>query len=151
MDMIKKILICINFLFFPFSLNLAQAQSKETFGQTIQIYTQLKSFIGNPAWLLIVRDVDHGVVYPYLYDFERGDHFWIALSHSHHYRITVSELQFNPYREKLTNFCGLENGILDGESMTIRLYGDLTFNKRTVKCHVTKYKDVIFHVNTEKE
>lgn len=151
--MLKKIAItCISFIIFLSPIfNLAKAQPVEQFGQTIQITTQLGSFVGNPAWLLIVRDLDHGIVYPYLYDFTRGDHFWIALSHSHHYRITVSELQFNPYQEKITNFCGLENGVLDGESMTIQLYGHLTSNKRTVKCHVSKYKDMIFHVNTERE
>src|SRR3990167_5866017 len=92
----------------------------DDFGQTIQIYTQLKSFVGKPSWLLMIRDVDHGQNIPYMYDFEKGDNFWLAFTFGRNYLITASRLVFNPYnRKKINNFCGLESEgqIIRGQSL----------------------------------
>lgn len=133
---------------------LSNAEEDNTLGQTIQIYTQLHSFTGKPAWLLVIRDLDHNQNLPYLYDFSRGNNYWIALTYGRNYLITVSNLQFSPYRanpyrqKKIEDFCQLEsNGrIIRGESMYIMIRGDLSPNTATFTCHVAKYTDSNFTI-----
>lgn len=123
------------------------------FGQTIQIHTRIHSFTGRPSWLLIVRDVDHEQNIPYIFDFRSGSNYWVALTYGRNYLITVSELQFSPYRKnpyktnpytsaKINNFCQLESGgrIRRGESLYITIDGDLTPYSNTYRCHVSSYR-----------
>lgn len=139
-------------IFFLFS-SVAFAQTDgDGLGQTIQIYTQLHSFVGKPTWLLIIRDVDHGQIIPYLYDIRRGDNTWLAFTYSRNYLISVSNLQFSPYRrdpfrsKKINNFCHLESQgqIIHGESMMIRITGDLSPNTHSFRCIVTRFPDTSF-------
>lgn len=132
------------------SMTFSQAQDND-FGQVIQIHTDLCSFRGQPSWLLIVRDVDQGINFPYLYDFTQGSNFWLALSHSKNYLITVSQLQMQIYNPKenmfrryvMKNFCGLEsNGrIIHNDSFSIRITGDLKPYSDTLVCNVSQYFD----------
>lgn len=125
-------------------------------GQTIQINTRLRSFLGKPSWLLIIRDVDHGENIPYLFDFSRGNNFWIAFTRSRNYLITVSNLQFSTYKSRLNeyktyrinNFCQLESfgRIVRGQSMVINITGDLTPDSCTFSCHFSKYDDFDFTI-----
>lgn len=119
-------------------------------GQTIQINTRFHSFIGKPAWLLVIRDVDHGQNLPYLYDIHNGTNFWLAFTFGRNYLITASTLTFNPYRMKINNFCGLEsNGrIQRGQSLYITITGDLSPNTNTFTCQVLKYQDANFNIVT---
>lgn len=121
----------------------------DDFGQTIQIYTQLKSFVGRPSWLLIIRDIDHNQNIPYMYDFEKGDNFWLAFTFGRNYLITASRLVFNPYtNKKISNFCGLEsNGrIMRGQSLYITIIGKLTPNTDSYNCSVLSYQDSNFAI-----
>ena len=130
----------------------AFAQSQEDgIGQTIQITTQLHSFVGNPSWLLIIRDLDNDENIPYLYDFRKGDNYWLALTYGHHYLITVSSMKFDPYARKINNFCHLEsNGrIARGESLYITINGDLSPNTNTFTCHVLRYVDPNFTITNQ--
>ena len=155
--MLKKY---ITYLWIVFSLCIAPISYAEPdgVGQTIQIYTQLHSFIGRPSWLLIIRDIDHNQNLPYLFDFNRGDNFWVAFTYGRNYVITVSNLQFAPYREwpyktrKINNFCQLEsNGRINkGQSMYITIKGDLTPNAGTFSCYVSKYPDTNFTIVSPK-
>lgn len=113
--------------------------------QTLQIYTNFKSIMGQPSWLLIIRDVDTGLVSPYLFDISRNDNFWVAFTYGHHYRITASTLQFKGCGE-IKNFCNLESGIIAGKSMYMTLSGILTPDPRTLKCNVMKYGDTKFTI-----
>jgi len=115
------------------------------FGQTIQIYTQFRQFYGKPTWLLIVRDVETGLVTPYIFDIQNNQNYWLAFTYGHHYRITVSNLKFGTYGE-ITNFCGLENGILSEISMYMTLTGVLTPDPNTTKCFVHQYKNASFTI-----
>jgi hypothetical protein len=118
-------------------------------GQTIQIYTQLKSYYGKPTWLLIIRDIDNNQNLPYVYDFEQGDNFWLAFTFGRNYLITASRLTFNPHvGKRINNFCGLEsNGrILRGESLYVTLQGNLTPNTNTFTCSVLRYTDSNFTI-----
>lgn len=143
-------------LFIPsISINCSLAQpSEEGLGQTIQIRTRLHSFVGRPSWLLILRDVDHGQTIPYVYDFERGNNFWIALSYSRNYLITASVLQFSPYRyhpygtKTIRNFCQLESHgrIIRAQSLSVSIQGDLSPDTHTFTCQVMKYSDTNFYV-----
>jgi hypothetical protein len=151
--LIKKLAICTSILFFAcLNTPATYAQGGDGVGQTIQIYTQLNSFIGRPSWLIIIRDIDHNQNIPYLYDFDTEDNFWVALTYGRNYLVTTSELQFSPYREhpyrfysnyfserKINNFCHLESHgrILHGESMYIMLRGKLTPNPDTYTCSVS--------------
>lgn len=121
----------------------------DDFGQSIQIYTQLKSFVGKPSWLLIIRDIDHNQNIPYMYDFEKGDNFWLAFTFGRNYLITASRLTFNPYnRKKINNFCGLESygRIIRGQSLYITINGDLTPNTNTFNCSVSRYQNSNFAI-----
>lgn len=126
------------------------SQPDNGLGQVIQIRTNLRSFVGKPTWLLIIRDVDHNQVIPYLYDIERGDNFWIAITYSRNYLITVSELTFNPYGRKINNFCELESmgAIQRGSSFQVHITGKLSPNPDTFNCNVLKYADANFNINT---
>jgi len=121
-------------------------QPPDGFGQTIEINTRLHSYLGKPTWLLVVRDIDHGQNIPYMYDFRKGTNFWLALTYSKNYLITVSELVFNPYDKKVKNFCNLESmgRIQRGVSMRIFLQGDLSPNTATYTCNVFKYQEPQF-------
>src|SRR3990167_6617454 len=126
----------------------------DSLGQTIQIYTRLRSFVGKPSWLLIIRDIDHGQNIPYLYDISRGNNFWLAFTYGRNYMITVSSMQFAPYRRYpwrkkiISNFCNLEsNGhIIRGESLYITIKGDLSPFGDGYTCHVSQYADANFSV-----
>lgn len=129
-------------------------ESNEGLGQTIQIYTRLHSFVGKPSWLLIIRDVDNNQNIPYLFDLKRGTNFWVAFTYGRNYLITVSELQFSPYRrdpyhvKKIKNFCQLESvgHIIRGKSLYITIKGELTPNTDTFSCYVTRYADSNFTI-----
>src|SRR5579864_529478 len=73
-------------------------------GQTLQINTHLDSMVGQPEWLLIIRDVDSGIVIPYLFDFKENDNFWVAFATARNYKVTVSNLNFGRLGV-ITNFC----------------------------------------------
>jgi len=125
-------------------------------GQTIQINTYLHSYVGNPSWTLIIRDLDHDQNVPYLFDVTSGENHWVALTYGRNYLITVSNLSIETYRErrntyrqyKLNDFCDIEsNGrIIRGESMYITIEGDLSPDTSTFSCHVSTYPDGNFSI-----
>ena len=127
------------------------AQPTDNFGQTIQIRTNLRSFVGKPTWLLIIRDVDHNQNIPYLYDFYTGTNFWMAFTYSRDYEITASEMTFNPYGRTIKNFCGLESmgAVQRGSSLQIDITGNLSPNPNTFTCNVLKYADQNFNIVTQ--
>ncbi|HTM63872.1 MAG TPA: hypothetical protein VL360_05165 [Gammaproteobacteria bacterium] len=129
-------------------LSAAPVQAMNSIGQTIQIHTNLRSFIGKPTWLLIIRDVDHNQIIPYLYDFSDNDNYWIALTYSRNYLITVSELTMNPYGRKFSNFCNLESmgAVQHGVSMDVYVSGKLSRTPGTYSCKVLKYPEANFNI-----
>jgi hypothetical protein len=142
---IKK--ICQTVLLSTCLLSMLNVHAQDSpFGQTFQINTRLNSYVGKPSWLLIIRDVETGQVLPYLYDFNGTENFWVGFTYAHSYQITVSELEFGPPNATIHNFCHLQDGILDHQSFTINLSGDLTPNRRTSFCHVFKYKNFAFPI-----
>jgi len=128
-------------------------------GQTIQIQTHLRSFIGKPIWTLIIRDLDHGQNIPYVFDFTRGDDHWVALTFSRNYLITASKLQivtpysrFDLYKNyRISNFCNLESmgRIIRGRSMTVQISGDLSPNSNDYTCSASSYPDGFFIAKPE--
>lgn len=121
------------------------AWASSPMGQAIQIYTQFKYFVGKPTWVLIIRDVDTGLVIPYIFDIRNNENYWVAFTYGHNYRITSSNLKFGTYAE-ISNFCGLEDGILSGTSMYMTLTGVLTPDVKTSKCFVHQYKNSSFTI-----
>ena len=158
----QKIIACIGSLL---SLCLlapaAYAQDDDGLGQTIQIYTRFSSFIGKPSWLLIIRDLDHGQNIPYLFEIRKGDNFWIAFTYSRNYLVSVSNLQIETYRSRynkfknyqINDFCNLESAgrIIRGESLYITINGDLSPDRETYTCNVSRYPDGNFTVVTPSE
>ncbi len=127
--------------------SLAYAQP-DGFGQLIQINTDLHSIRGNPSWLIIIRDLDHGQNLPYLYDFTAEPNTWFAFTYSRNYLILTSTLSieiYNPrenrYKKyKIHNFCNLENGrIHHDKSISINISGKLTTNANLVSCQTLSY------------
>jgi hypothetical protein len=125
-------------------------QAEDDFGATLQIYTRLRSFIGKPSWLLVIRDEDHDQTIPYVFDIERGQNVWLAFTYGAHYQIVASTLQVSIYQPNgnnyiqytINDFCHLESGsfVIQGESMYISLEGDLSPDARTYTCRVSRYK-----------
>jgi hypothetical protein len=134
--------------FFWLGLCITSANAQNPFGQTLQINTYFRSVVGNPTWLLIVRDMDTGIVLPYMFDIRNNDNFWIAFTYGHSYRITASTLKWGPFA-KIHNFCRLEDGILSRQSMIISLSGNLTPYRYSSYCKVIKYKSIEFPVATQ--
>ena len=126
-------------------------QGLDGLGQTVQIHTRLHSFVGKPIWTLIIRDLDHGQNIPYVFDFTRGDQYWVALTYGRNYLITASRLQietprsrFNMFKNyRISNFCNIESmgRIIRGKSMMIQLQGDLSPDSNTYSCNVTYYPE----------
>ncbi|GEM_PF-1862698 len=118
--------------------------------QTIQINTRLHKLYGNPSWLLIIRDEESQRVFPYVFDFNSLDNFWVVFSHARSYRVTVSRLQFGPYGE-INNFCHLENRSMSGQSLNVTLNGDLSPVASTSQCHVQQYQNYSFTITDKSE
>ncbi len=152
--MIKKILIMMGLTASAGFLSpIALADDGNSIGQTLKIRTNLRTFLGKPAWLLIVRDVDHNQNIPYLYDFTTGSNYWMALTYGTNYLITVSEVTFNPYERKIKNFCNLESmgAIQHGVSLDIHLTGDLSPHTNSYSCNVMKYTEPSFSLPPQDE
>lgn len=123
-------------------------------GQTIQLYTRISSFVGQPTWLLMIRDVDHNQNIPYVFNITSGNNFWVAMTYGRNYLITASTLQFSPYRyypgntKRINNFCQLEsNGrIVRGESMHVTVTGDLSPYNQQYDCSVSRFPDNYFTI-----
>lgn len=127
----------------------AQADDNNGMGQVLQINTHFKTVYGTPTWLLIVRDVDTGLVTPYQFDIHKEKNYWIAFTYGHSYRITASSLSFGHFA-KINNFCKLQNGILSGQSMMIRLTGVLA-PVPSYQCIVSKSKDIPFTSSSQNQ
>jgi hypothetical protein len=118
-------------------------------GQNIQIHTQLSAVVGKPRWLLIIRDIDHQQMIPYVFEVQKKDNFWVAATQGKHYLITVSQLQIETYQSssnrfkkfKTNNFCSLEsNGrIHRGDSITVNITGKLSPRPETYHCQINIY------------
>lgn len=143
-------LLVLTFLFIASNI---VAQPEYQFGQYLQISTKLRNFDGRPSWLIIIRDVDHNQNIPYLYDFERGENAWLAFTYGRNYLIIASIMSFSPYQndpyctKKIYNFCNLESHgrIIRGQSIRIRLKGELTPNRNRFSCHVNYYDGSQFY------
>ncbi len=135
------------FCLFALALCMTSLHAQNPFGQTLQINTRFRSITGKPTWLLIVRDVNTGVVSPYLFDIKNNDNYWIAFTYGHSYRITVSKMKFGPLAV-INNFCRLENGIISGQSMMVSVWGRLTPYRGNSECRVLKYKSSNFPITT---
>ncbi|HSW69158.1 MAG TPA: hypothetical protein VLI69_03225 [Gammaproteobacteria bacterium] len=138
MSIIKRFFVLV--LLWMGLISLITSANAGPLGQTIQINTRFHSIIGNPVWLLILRDPDTGIVYPYLYDIKNNDNFWLAFSFGQNYVVTVSNLKFGPFAI-INNFCHLENRLLTRKSMIISLTGNLTPAPVTSTCHVITYNN----------
>ena len=118
-------------------------------GQTIQIQTQLRSYVGNPTWMLLIRDIDHNQNIPYLFDIQSGENSWIALTYGQNYLILASRLQFPTYQSRynefksyrINNFCNLESygRIIRRRSLQILVSGDLQPNSRAYHCQIFSF------------
>lgn len=125
-------------------------------GQVIQINTRFHSFVGQPSWTLIIRDIDHNQNMPYLFDITRGDNHWVVFTYGRNYLITVSRLQMATYQSRcntykqyrMNDFCQLESHgrIVRGESMYITIEGDLSPYTNTFSCQISTYPDANFFI-----
>lgn len=108
----------------------------------IRIYTHIDdTMIGKPSWVIVLRDRDTGITEPYLFDFRKGDNFWIALSPAKQYEVTISNLRFHPFPAEFKNFCGLEKKKLNNQSISLELTGKLTPQRHTLKCKWMQYRN----------
>lgn len=122
-------------------ISASTARADNPMGQTFQLTADLNSYVGKPQWVLILRDVNTGRVMPYIFPINKLNNVWVGFTLTRAYRVTVSRLQFGPPETTITNFCHLEDGIITGKSLIVRVSGDLTPNRHTATCHVTRYAD----------
>jgi hypothetical protein len=152
-----KWIICISLLIFSCLATSSYAQIDENpLGQVITIDTRFRSYVGNPIWSIVIRDIDHNQNIPYLFDLRRGANHWVIFTYGRNYLISASNMQietyqmrYNKYRNyRMTNFCNLEsNGhILKGESMSIVIEGDLSPYSNSYSCNISVYPDDNFFV-----
>ncbi len=152
--MIKKYLknLCVSIIVCIF----ASSALADFEGQTIQIYTRFHAFVGNPTWLLVIRDLDSDQNLPYMFDIVRGDNFWVIFVPSRNYLISASRLQISSYQSRtntfknirVNDFCNLEsNGrIIKGESLYITIDGELRPNRDAYNCNVSSYPSTNFSI-----
>ncbi len=125
-------------------------------GNVIQINTNLRSFVGKPSWLLMIRDVDDNENMPYIFDFTSSNTQWMAFTQGQNYLIVSSTLQFSVYRPHdntyrtyfIHNFCNLESQgrIQHNTGVSIWLTGDLWPNEDSYHCQVMRYPNADFTV-----
>lgn len=120
-------------------------KAQEQIRQTLSIYTNFTSIVGDPSWMIELRDIESGQVFPYIFDIHENRNFWLAFSKERSYRVVASVLTFGPYLT-INNFCGLESGILTGKSMYIRVSGMIAPDLRRTRCHVVKFKQEGFAI-----
>lgn len=125
--------------------HVTHAQSITPFGQAIEIRTNLTTVAGNPSWILILRDIKNGGVFPYIFDFQKEENFWVAFSYSQLFRVTVSRLQFDD-DSSISNFCNIENSTLSHESMTVVVKGVMSPTFSSPPCLVKTFKAVSFPI-----
>lgn len=136
--------------FFSFFFLIATTHAlADAFGPPIrhvlEIKTKLSDIVGQPTWLIIIRDMDTGRLNTFIYDFRLPDNQWIAYSKGRKFRIINSSLKFGP-GVTIYNFCNIEDGILDQTSMYITLTGAITPDPYTTRCKVLKYNDIGFTI-----
>lgn len=145
----KSASLCLIFvLFIGIWINNAYSIHQDP-GETIQISTRLRSFVGNPSWLIVIRDLDHGQNIPYLYDIKKGENYWMAFTAGKNYLILASTLRINTHGTRqnrykqyvIHDFCHLESKgrIARHQSLYITVTGDLTSNPNTVDCNVARF------------
>lgn len=127
-------------LFFILTLLLVFTQSYAAMSQTIQIYTHLNKIAADSSWLLIVHDTDSSAVYPYVFNMNNKDDYFLIFTNARNYRL-VSILQFDFYRFKINNFCQLPTDKITGQSLIIKITGTLTPDPMTSKCYIMKYRN----------
>lgn len=132
-------------IFLGLMLYMIATYADSPFGETLQIYTQFHAVFGKPSWVLILRDVESGQVLPYLFDIRNNENYWVAFSFGHSYQVVASTLTFGTFAV-IHNFCQLEDGILLGKSMQIKLKGILSPNPGDTKCYVVKFKGLPFTI-----
>jgi hypothetical protein len=133
-------LLLVTLLFSSASMASSLAET-----QTLQISTNLTEIIGKPSWTLIVRDLKSGLVSPYIFEIEKHNNYWVAFTYGHVYKVQASSLTFGPFAH-ISNFCGLQNGVLTGISMFMIITGKLTPDPKTYHCKITKYSDPNFTI-----
>lgn len=140
------------FLYLSLVTTATYAQPEDShLGQVIQINTRLRSFVGQPKWVLEIRDVDNNKTIPYFFDITRTNNHWTIFTYGRNYLIIASRIQMpsyssntNKYKNyRVKNFCQLEsNGrIIKGLSMQINIKGDLSPNSNTYTCQISTYSD----------
>lgn len=134
----------IPFLFLFFVL-ISPCFSQGILGQVLQISTAFSKVYGKPTWLLIIREQETGLVMPHLYEIKNNDNYWLAFTAGRTYRITASILKFGTFA-KIDNLCHLQDGIIDGNSMIIRLTGVLSPDPASFDCQVISYPETILPV-----
>lgn len=156
-NLIKRLALYLGMSLAP-CVAAAQMADNDGLGQTIQINTRFHSFVDKASWLIIIRDIDRGRVFPYVYDITNGQNTWLIFTYSTNYLITVSRMQFGTYRARYNDFrkymtkdfCHLESHgrIIRNQSMTINIEGDLTPNTGDYACYVSSYADTRFPIVT---
>lgn len=126
-------------------ISASYSQALDSIAQVLQIYTHFHCVVDKPSWLLELRDLQSGQVFPYLFDVKNNDNFWVAFTKEHDYEIVASEMKFGRCAE-IHNFCHLENTVLCGKSMYITLSGVISPDRRTTSCHVLKYSSMQFTI-----
>ncbi|MBV8801533.1 MAG: hypothetical protein JO131_00955, partial [Gammaproteobacteria bacterium] len=73
--MFKNILCRVVIMYCIFYMNSISALAGSDIGETLNIYTQFKQFVGKPSWLLIIRDVETGLISPYIFDIRNNENY----------------------------------------------------------------------------
>lgn len=158
--MLKQTCLASFIIFLSLTASPVHAQKpvviNDALGQTIQISTALYDVVGFATWTLIIRDIDHGINVPYIFDLYRGEQFFVALTYGYDYQILESKLTlvkykpyYNAYRKfVINNFCHLQtNGrIHHGRSLTVGITGKLSPNTGLYDCHISSFQNDIFTV-----
>lgn len=144
-------------------LSLAQNESDnenddayQVVGQTIQIHTDLQSWVGRPTLTLNIYNVDDDENIPYQFTITRGKNSWVAFTYGRNYLIAGASLNIETYNSRrnsyksynINNFCHLQsNGrIVRGTSMYITIKGDLTPYSNTYSCEVIRFPEHHFYI-----
>lgn len=114
-------------------------------GQVVQINTDFSQVLGQPEWVLIIRNIETGEILPYLFEIRENKNFWLAFTSGNNYKIIASTLSFGPYAN-LENFCRLEKGIIEGKSMRLIISGILSPDRNKIRCKLNVYSNANFTI-----
>lgn len=123
----QKTILCLGLLL------CSSAFSDPTYYFTpVASLSQLKIVSGKPAIVLLVKDIDHQKMKPFMFVLESTNNYVMFNMNARTYQVISATLQTN--HGDIKDFCHLQNGPKTNKALMLHLRGHLTDNPKDLEC-----------------